>query len=258
MKISLKINKSIEQNTAVFYEKAKKAKKKLEGAKKAIRVSRQKLILLEEKKEKDLEKIQKKVQKKPEKKQWFEKFRWFYSSEGFLCIGGRDATSNEIVIKKHTDNDDVVFHTKIEGSPFFVIKTQGKKLSKATLEETAQATASYSRGWRLGLYGLETFYVKPEQLSKQAPSGEYVEKGAFIVKGKMNFVYAKLELAIGIKDNKIIGGPVDAVKKHSDKFVVIIQGRDKTSAVGKQIQKKIGGNLDDIIRFIPAGGSKLK
>ena len=29
-------------------------------------------------------------------KEWYEKFRWFYSSEGFLCIGGRDSTTNDI------------------------------------------------------------------------------------------------------------------------------------------------------------------
>jgi len=48
---------------------------------------------------------------KKRKREWFEKFRWFYSSEGFLVVGGRDATTNEILIKKHTDKDDLVFHT---------------------------------------------------------------------------------------------------------------------------------------------------
>lgn len=257
--ISLKVNKSIEHNAAIYYEKAKKAKKKLAGARKALEHSKKRLKEVQSKKELEVEKIEKQAVKPTKiKRQWFEKFRWFYSSEGFLCIGGRDATSNEIIVKKHTEKGDLVFHTKIEGSPFFVIKAEGKKPGIATLEEVAQATASYSRGWRLGLQGLETFYVKPEQLSKQAPSGEFVEKGAFVVNGKMNFVYAKLELAIGVKDNKIIGGPVNAVKKNADKHMIIIQGRGKTSAVAKKIQKQIGGKVDDIVRFIPAGGVKIR
>jgi len=47
-------------------------------------------------------------------KEWYEKFRWFISSDDFLILGGRDATSNEIVIKKHTEKNDLVFHR-----PFF-------------------------------------------------------------------------------------------------------------------------------------------
>ena len=121
--VTLNINKSIEQNTAIYYEKAKKAKKKLKGALQALETSRKKLEELNKKRIEKLEKIEEETSKKveQEKKEWYEKFRWFYSSEGFLCIGGRDATTNEIIIKKHTEKDDLVFHTKIEGSPFFVI-----------------------------------------------------------------------------------------------------------------------------------------
>lgn len=260
MKIKLFLRKSIEQNAALYYEKAKKAKRKIEGANNVLGKFKKKLFELEAKKASDIEEIEKKASapKKKRKQQWFEKFRWFYSSEGFLCVGGRDATTNEIIVKKHTDKHDLVFHTKVEGSPFFVIKTEGKKLGKLTLEETAYAAVSYSKAWKLGLAGADTFYVNPDQLSRQAPSGEYLEKGSFMVNGKMNFVYGIVELAIGIKEGQIIGGPVSAIKKHAEKFVVIIQGKERTSAVAKKIQHKIGGDLDDIIRFIPAGGAKIK
>lgn len=253
--ITLQINKSLEENASIYFEKAKKSKKKLKGAKEALEMNKKKL----EKLSKEI-KQKKKIQKqkpKAAKKEWFEKFRWFISSEGFLCIGGRDATSNEILVKKHTMKNDLVFHTKIEGSPFFIIDTKGKKPGNITLEETAQAVVSYSRAWKLGIAGLEAFYVKPDQLSKQGPSGEYVPKGAFVVTGKMNIEYAKLEVAIGIKEHKIIGGPVSAVKKHAEKFVILIQGKEKTGAIAKKIQKQIGGNLDDITRFIPAGGTSI-
>ena len=257
VEVNLCIKKSIEQNAAVYYEKTKKAKKKLEGAKKALEITKKKLADAQSKKEQVLKNMDHKVTK-PKKKQWFERFRWFRSSEGFLCIGGRDATSNDIIIKKHTDKADVVFHTKIEGSPFFVVKTEGKKPGKATLEEAAQATAAYSRGWRLGLAGIDVFYVNPDQLSKKAVEGGNLPKGSYAIIGKMNFVYAKMELAIGVKADKVIGGPVNAIKSNADNYMVIVQGKDKTSAVAKQVQKKIGGNLDDIVSFVPAGGAKVK
>jgi hypothetical protein len=41
--------------------------------------------------------------------------------------------------------------------------------------------------------------------------------------------------------------------------VVIEQGREKSSALAKKIQKKLGGGeIDDIIRMLPAGGGELK
>ncbi|MBS1266680.1 MAG: hypothetical protein MAG795_00648 [Candidatus Woesearchaeota archaeon] len=254
MRLKLNLTKSIEKNAEAYYEKAKKSKKKLKGAQRALKRTKIKLKRL-----KNAPKPKPKVKKlvKRRKKQWYEKFRWFISSEDFLCVGGRDATSNEILIKKHTEKNDLVFHTKIQGSPFFVIKTNGKKPGKATLQQTAQATASYSKAWNLGLLSVETFYVKPEQVSKQAPSGEYVEKGSFTINGNINPIKTQLQIAIGIKDDQIIGGPVDAIEKHAEKYVTLKQGKEKTGAAAKKIKYKIGGNLDSIIRFIPSGGVKL-
>jgi hypothetical protein len=175
-----------------------------------------------------------------------------------LCIGGRDATSNEIIIKKHTEKHDVVFHTDMAGSPFFVVKTEGKKVGKATLEEAAQATASWSRAWKLGAAMLEVFYVKPEQVSKKTKAGEYMPKGAFMIYGKTTYMRPELRLAVGTKDGKIIAGPINAVKKNADKYVIIEQGREKASALAKKIKAKIGGDIDEIVRMLPAGGAELK
>ena len=170
MKIKLFLDKSVEQNAEIYFEKAKKSKKKVKGAIEIVEKTKKKLKRLQ-KKELELKQQQEKEQKPKRKKEWYEKFRWFHSSEGFLCIGGRDATTNEIVVKKHTDPTDLVFHTDIAGSPFFIIKTQGKKPGKATIEETAQATASYSRAWKLGVASLDVFYVKPDQVTKETKAG---------------------------------------------------------------------------------------
>jgi len=255
VKINIDITKSIEENASIYFEKAKKAKKKLEGAREALRKSEQKLKKIR----KEEPRIEKKKLKAKAKKEWYEKFRWFISSEGFLCIGGRDATSNEIVIKKHTASNDIVFHTDTAGSPFFVIKTEGRKPGNATLEEAAQATASYSRAWKLGVTYLDVFYVKPEQVSKKTKAGEYMGKGAFMVYGKKSYLKPELKVAVGIKENKIIAGPVNAVKANAEKFIIIEQGREKASALAKKIQKKLGaGEIDDIIRMLPTGGGHVK
>ena len=64
-------------------------------------------------------------------KQWYEKFRWFTTSDGFLVVAGKDTVSNEVLIKKYTKQEDVVFHAEITGSPFVVIKAEGKEISEA-------------------------------------------------------------------------------------------------------------------------------
>jgi len=256
-KINLDLNKNVEGNAEIYFNKAKKIKKKLEGAKEALERSLNEHKKLKLKKEKE-EALQPSPVTRPTKKEWYEKFHWFISSEGFLVIGGRDATSNEIVIKKHTDNNDLVLHTDMAGSPFFVIKAEKKKIGEKTIKEAADATCSYSKAWKLGLADTSVFYVTPEQVSKKAQSGEYLTKGAFMIYGKTNYMENKVNLAIGIIDGRVMGGPVEAVKKNCEKFVEVRQGRNKTSDVAKRIQKKINGDLDEIIRALPAGGCEIK
>lgn len=253
MKVKLFINKSVGENASIYFDKAKKLKKKLEGANKALDLFKDKFKKIEK------EELDKPAQviKKQRKQEWFEKFRWFFSSEDLLCIGGRDATTNEIVIKKYTEKDDIVFHTDMAGSPFFVIKTENKKISEITLNEVAIATASFSKAWKNGLGTLDVFYVNPDQVSKEANSGEYMTKGAFMIRGKTNYLNPEIKLAITNNDGQIICGPLSAIKRISDNYIIIIPGSDKTSDIAKKIRNKIGGDLDEIIRALPSGGSRI-
>ncbi|MBI2652571.1 DUF814 domain-containing protein [Candidatus Woesearchaeota archaeon] len=258
-RLILNLTKSIDENAAVYFEKAKKIKRKIEGAEKALKENLKNLQELEAKKEKIILEKSKQDELKERKHEWYEKFRWFISSEGFLVIGGRDATSNEIVIKKHTEPDDLVFHTDMAGSPFFVVKNEGKQIGEKTKEEVADATCTFSKAWKLGLQTSSVFYVNPEQVSKKTKAGEYMGKGAFMIYGKTNYINNKINLAVGItKARQIMSGPIDSVKANCEKYVILEQGNEKTSAVAKHIQHKIGGTIDEIIRALPSGGCRVK
>ncbi|HLD89353.1 MAG TPA: NFACT RNA binding domain-containing protein [Candidatus Nanoarchaeia archaeon] len=275
MQIKIDIKKTPEQNAAHYFELAKKFRKKAEGAEKALQISFKKLDELKKEKEgydKKIEKKQEELQKKISErkpKKWFHKFRWFYSSEDFLVVAGRDATTNEILIKKHTDKDDIVLHTALPGSPFVVIKAKGKteksevkQPGDETMNEAASFCAAFSRAWRLGFLTLDVFYVKPEQVSKTAQSGEFMGKGSFMIYGKKNFLHPSINLAVGVVDDGVMIAPLSAIKKHCRKFVEILPGNEKTSDVAKQIKKMIGGDfvvdLDEIISVLPGGGVKVK
>src|SRR3989344_7438868 len=133
------LKKNVAENAAIYFEKAKKAKKKMQGAQGSLKENADKLQSLLKKQEKHASSEEEEKKLKERKKEWYEKFRWFFSSEGFLVIGGRDATSNEVVIKKYTESDDLVFHTDMAGSPFFVIKSDNKRIPEQTIKEAADA-----------------------------------------------------------------------------------------------------------------------
>lgn len=245
MEIIIDIKKSVEKNAEAYYEKVKKLKKKVPGIKKTIENYTKKNIEI---------KIPEKKEYTGKKKQWYEKFRWFISSDEFLVIGGRDATTNDIIIKKYTEKNDIVFHTELPGSPFVIIKNpENKEIPESTINESAEFCASFSKSWKSGRGTAEVYYVKPEQVSKEAPTGTtHLAKGSFMVYGKRNYIDSRLNIAICCIEQGIMSGPISAIKKKSEKYVEIMPGNNKLSDVAKKIQKIIGGELNEIIRALPS------
>ncbi|MCJ7423520.1 NFACT family protein [Candidatus Bathyarchaeota archaeon] len=251
---NLDLRRTLFENAAEFYERGKRARQKGEGATAALDDSRRKLLGIEAriaaaenlkyagqaKAEEDLTRM------RVRHKEWFEKFRWFLSSDGFLVVGGKDAVTNEVLIKKYAEKSDTVFHADIIGAPFVVIKTQGKEASEKVLQETAEFSAAFSRGWREGFGNMDTYWVKPEQLSKSGPSGESVPHGAFVVTGKRNWMRnIPLRTMIGVviehkdhdEDIRVVGGPFEAVKAKTNAYVAIAPGDNDAKELTKRILK---------------------
>lgn len=251
MRIIISSKLTVEQNAARYFERAKKSRKKIAGTRKAIEKAKERL-------KEDRPKQKQQPKREERKKDWYETFRWFYSSEGFLCIGGRDATTNELVVKKHVSKGDKVFHTDMAGSPFVVVKSEGKEIPKTTLEEAAQFVGCYSKAWKLGHGYIEVFYVDPDQVTKQANPGEFLPKGAFMIRGHTNYLKPKLEIAIGKRDDgKIMVGPQPAVEAHCPFGFIVRQGNEKISDVAKTLAKRLDCHPDDVIPLLPPGGVKL-
>jgi len=266
----LNLRHSIQANASGYYTRGKKAGKKLEGVQKALRDTEAKIVELQRQRLKQAMETTRPPPKR-RKEAWFEKFRWFRSSEGFLVIGGRDATTNEVLIKKHMEPQDIVFHADIPGAPFVLIKTEGKTPSQRTIWESAQLAASYSRAWREMLGAVDVYWFSPEQVSKSPPSGQYLKKGAFMIRGSKNYVRnVPLRVAIGVEMKEehpmIIGGPVEAISKQTSVYVEIIPGKQSSSELAKEIRRLLTKKvpkalekgvleipLEDIQKFIPSG-----
>jgi predicted ribosome quality control (RQC) complex YloA/Tae2 family protein len=244
---SLNLRRTLFENAAEYYNRGKKAKQKSAGALTALDESRRKLAEIEQnisdaealKTVKPMEVMKELVKRKVKRKEWYEKFRWFRSSDGFLVVAGKDAVSNEVLVKKHTKPDDAVFHADVTGAPFVVVKTEGKAPSEQALREAGEFAAAFSRAWREGAGSADVYWVKPSQLSKSGPSGEYVPHGAFAVSGKRDWMRSvPLKLAVGVVGNgkvSFIGGPVEAVKAKTKAYVTIMPG----DLSGKEFLKQI-------------------
>jgi len=200
------------------------------------------------------------------KKKWFEKFRWFVSSEGFLVLAGKDAGTNEVLIKRHMNENDLYCHADVYGAPHVVIK-DGQKAGEKTIFEACQFAVSMSRAWSQGLYGADAYWAYPNQVTKQAPSGEYLGKGAFMVYGKRNWLRGlPLKLAVGVinyeGEDYVVCAPVDAVKAHTSKYIVIRPGRLKKGELVKKIRgilEKWGYKVreEDLNAILPPGGGEI-
>ena len=206
------------------------------------------------------------------KKEWFERYRWFITSDNRLAIGGRDASSNSAVIRKHLNKNDRVFHAEIVGSPFFLLR-ESTEQDLASVKEVSQATVCFSRAWREGLYGLNAYWIQPDQVKTAAPSGQFIAKGSFVIEGSKNFVQVStLQLAIGLyeKDESylLMGGPPSAIKKHCIYYIIIEPSGVEMAEFAKKVKLEFmkfkekeeivkAISLDDFTRVLPAGNSHI-
>lgn len=266
-KIKIKIQSPLQSIASVLFNEAKKQSAAISS-----------IQTIKEKTEKKLEKFQNKTESEKDlfvvteirKKNWYERYRWFFTTDGYLTIGGRDAASNSAVVRKHLEKGDKIFHGDIFGSPFFILK-DAEHAPDRSMNEIAHATVCFSRAWREGLYGVSAYWIHPDQVKKSAPSGEFLPKGSFTIEGQRNFIQSEtLRLAVGIikqDDAHVLTcGPPEPIKKYSTYYAIIEPHgsemaetakkiRIEFSKLDEQIAKSIP--IDDYVRALPAGKSQI-
>lgn len=132
---------------------------------------------------------------------WFEKFLWFISSENYLVIGGRDAAQNEVflivngfmyishrkrklLVKRYLKKDDAYVHADLYGASSVVIKNiSTDPIPETTLAQAGTMSVVQSKAWDSKIV-TSAWWVSASQVSKTAPSGEYLTTGSFMIRGK--------------------------------------------------------------------------
>ncbi len=264
--LELNAGLTVPQNAQRYYEKAKELARKATGAKAALAITEElKSSKAEPRKTRATHAFRRR------KPKWYERFRWFYSSDGLLVLGGRDAESNEEIYAKYLEKRDLALHTDAPGAPLTVIKTEGEEVAESTLLEAAQFAVSYSSVWKGGLAAADCYLVRADQVSKTPEPGEFLKKGGFVIRGERRYFRdVPLGLAVGIADGVLIGGPVAAVRPKADPVVEIEPGEFNADDLAKRIYRifsekeedraylKSIASVDQIVQFLPPGGSRMK
>lgn len=280
MDAELDYTKSAQENANAYFEKSKEAKRKVEGAEQAIK----KL----EKKVKDLEgkRVVSKELKKNEEREWYEKFYWFFASNGMLAIGGRSAQQNELINAKYFEEKDLFFHANIFGASVVVLKG-GVAASEEVKAEAAQFAACFSSAWENGQSAVDVFSAKRDQVSKSGSKG-YLGTGSFLISGdRAWYRNVKLELYAFVsenrirlqnqteRDNALISTTPLSIVVNSSRFNVVpsemyrragtvkgakmVPGKLKKSDAAKTLMKKLGYNdIDYVMQHLPPGDFSIE
>lgn len=211
------------------------------------------------------------IKRREERRRWFESYRWFFTPQSLLAVGGKDAGSNSVLVRKKMEQDDLVFHAEVVGSPFFILKG-GKDADEISVREVAVATVSFSRAWREGLRAADAYCVRPSQVKLGAPSGMYLPRGSFVIEGERRYVKdVPLQLSVGVTkiDGRVVAccGPTESLRRYCPVLVQLRPGGFPPGTLAKKVLKLLREHmpeekslptLDEIIRILPPGDSSIK
>lgn len=197
---------------------------------------------------------------------WFERYRWFVTSEGVVAIAGRDAASNDLIVRRNLKDGDFYVHADLHGAASVVVKrpADGTPVGEASLREACQWAVAYSKAWRAGYASGTAFWATPEQVSKAAASGEFVARGAWVIHGTKHFVRdTPLELALGtiryLDQERWTVAPPAAVRARGEVRVLLTPGEDRErSAREEELVRSLGVPRPLLQSLLPAGGLTVR
>ena len=184
--VSVNISLSAHSNRQYYFDLKKNASDKLDktqaSVQKALKAAEKTAIreMKEVKVKSNMQKVRKQL--------WFEKFYWFLSSDNYIIISGREAMQNELIVKRYLQKGDLYVHADIHGASSCVIKNPtGNVVPPTTLEQAGTMAICRSAAWNAKVV-TSAYWVYHNQVSKTAPTGEYLVQGSFMIRGKKNFL----------------------------------------------------------------------
>ncbi|MFW5929852.1 MAG: ribosome rescue protein RqcH [Halobacteriota archaeon] len=276
--VALDVDDGVESNASRLYEEAKDVAESREGAVEALEDTRREIERL---KSRDAGGMEEKggsdTAVRPRDDAWYHRFRWFWTTDGFLVIGGRNADQNEELYSKYMDPDDLFLHTQAHGGPITLVKaslpsetSEDVEFPEPTVEQAATFAASYSSVWKAGHGAADVYAASPDQVSKTPESGEYVEKGSVVVRGERDYYTVALDVSVGLRlDGQagVVAGPTEAIERQTSTRYALEPGRYAPEDVAQRLYRRFREEHGDVVRrvtdvedirlFLPPGGSRI-
>jgi predicted ribosome quality control (RQC) complex YloA/Tae2 family protein len=251
VEVELDVRRSAMENASACFELAKKAAAKRNGAREAIEKTQKEIAQAKE--GALVEGAKAKGIKMKRKREWFEAFRWFYTSGGRLVLAGRDAKQNDLLYARHLEDGDLFFHADIQGAPAVVLK-DGAKAGDGEKLQAAKFAASFSSAWKIGAAEVDSYCVKKSQLGKHAQGG-FVGKGGFAIEGAREwFRKMKIETYIGLQRGLVACAPEQGLL---EKAIRVLPGGDEKGRAAKFLAKKLSCDESDVLSALPSGKIKI-
>ncbi len=201
------------------------------------------------------------------KPNWFERFRWFISSEGAVVIAGRDASSNDLLVRRNMKEGDLYVHADLHGAASVIVKHPAPgepPVSDITLREAGQWAVVFSKAWRAGLAAAEAFWVAHDQVSKAAASGEFVARGSWAIHGTKHVMRdLPTEIAVGTIDYRgetlWTAAPPSAIRARGSVRALLVPGPERErEAVEVELARELGLTRTRLQGLLPAGGLEIR
>ncbi len=263
MEVEIDFTKSAQENANDYFVQAKRAKHKAEGARETVKGMEQQLS--DAKKELD-KSADKKQTKSIAAREWYEKFHWFNTGAGFLAIGGRDASQNELLNAKYFDDNDLFFHADIFGASVVILK-DGVNADATSKVQAAQFAACFSSAWKEGQASVNVYMLTRKQVSKSTAKGS-LGKGSFAISGTREwFRNQPLALVAYVEEKEENGiqamifriAPASYSIQQGVSYVEISEGKSKKSDAAKGVSKMLNyPDIDYIMQQLPTGYFSLK
>lgn len=175
MSVDVDLDLTAFANARKYYDKKRSAAKKQQ---KTIDAHGKALKSAEKRTKQTLKEVQTITSiNKARKTYWFEKFFWFVTSENYLVIGGRDQQQNELIVKRYMRESDIYVHADLHGASSVVVKNPGgNSVPPKSLNEAGTMAICYSVAWDAKVV-TSAWWVHANQVSKTAPTGEYLTTG---------------------------------------------------------------------------------
>jgi len=188
----------------------------------------------------------------------YKNYRWFFTSNNILVIGGKSDKQNEQVLKYFSKPNYQVLHTSKPGSPFMII--QSNNPTKQDIEETAIFCACFSKQWK-NLKSSKTKIEIDIFQGNQIYKNKTMKKGTFGINGKKQTIKVKPELVLVFQKGKLKAIP----KQSKEKVLAEIKlGKLTKEQATEKIAKKLKDKFhlpitrDEIMQAIPSGKLSVK